>query len=174
MDIILNSIMLFSLISTPLDTFESKAYKLYTSNTKIQRRKNQKIQSEDINNLMIEIDNNFNIISNLLQEKNTLSQNIKQKFNDKIKSKEKLSKQQMTCYQEYTSIVCEEEKNISIYNNKIHNKKDMINLENEMLSNKNNFGIIYKKLTSILNNQIKVIANLYRAIFHLRLSLEVI
>ena len=174
MDKILNSIMLFSLISTPIDKFQSKAYKLYTNNTKIQRKENQKIEVEDINNIMSEIDNNFNIILNLLEEKNTLSQGIKQKFNEKIKNKEKLSKEQISCYQEYNNIVGEEEKNISFYNTKIHNKKDMIQLENEMLSNTNNFSIIYKKLTAILNNQIKVIASLYRAIFHLKLSLEII
>ena len=38
MDKILNSIMLFSLISTPIDKFQSKAYKLYANNTKIQRK----------------------------------------------------------------------------------------------------------------------------------------
>ena len=54
------------------------------------------------------------------------------------------------------------------------NKKDMINLENELISNQNNFSIIYKKLTNILNNQIKVIASLYRAIFHLKISLEIL
>ena len=89
MDKILNSIMLFSLISTPIDKFQSKAYKLYANNTKIQRKENQKIEVEDINNIMSEIDNNFSIISNLLEEKNTLSQGIKQKFNEKIKNKEK-------------------------------------------------------------------------------------
>lgn len=174
MDIILNSIMLFSLLSTPLDKFESKTYKMYANNIKIQKNENKKIKSEDINNIMIEIDNNFSIISRLLKEKKHLSNNINIKFSEKIKNKEKLSKEQMDCFKEYNDIVVEEEDIISTYTTKIHNKKDMIDLENELLSKRSNLNDIYKKLVSILNNQIKVIASLYRAIFHLRLSLEVI
>lgn len=174
MDLILNSIMLFSLISTPIDKFDLKTYKLYANNPKIQRKQNQKIQSEDINEIMNEIDNNFNIISNLLIEKKEISNSIKIKFNNKIKNKEKLSKEQMDCFREYNDIIVKEEENISKYTTKINDKKDMIMLENELISSENNFSIIYKKLTNILNNQIKVIASLYRAIFHLRLSLELI
>ena len=174
MDIILNSIVLFSLISTPLDKFESRAYRLYSNHIKKQREESQQIRSEDINNIMGEIDNNFNIISNLLTEKNQLSNNISYKFEQKIKNKEKLSKEQMYCFQEYNGIIVEKKKNISHYTSKINNKKDMINLENELISNQNNFSIIYKKLTNILNNQIKVIASLYRAIFHLKISLEIL
>ena len=174
MDLILNSIMLFSLISTPIDKFELKAYKLYANNPKIQRKQNNKIESEDINEIMKEIDDNFNVISNLLTEKKEISNAIKLKFNNKIKNKEKLSKEQMDCFKEYNDIILKEEENISTYTTKINDKKDMIMLENEFLSSENNFCIIYKKLTNILNNQIKVIASLYRAIFHLKLSLEVI
>lgn len=174
MDIIFNSIMLFSLLSTPLDKFEHKTYKLYTTNTKIQRKQDTKIQAEDINNIIIEIDNNFNVISSLLTEKKKLSNNISIKFNERIKNKQKLTEQQMSYFKEYNDIISEEEENISLYTTKIHNKKDMINLENELLSNQNNFKTIYNKLVVVLNNQIKVIASLYRAIFHLRLSLELI
>ncbi len=42
MDIILNSIMLFSLLSTPLDKFESKTYKMYTNNIFSEKIKNRK------------------------------------------------------------------------------------------------------------------------------------
>ncbi|WP_250278909.1 hypothetical protein [[Clostridium] colinum] len=174
MDIILNSIMLFSLISTPIDKFDLKSYRLYTNNKKIYKKENQKIESEDINNIITEIDSNFNIISNLLTEKKQISNDISLKFNNKIKNKEKLSEEQMNYFKEYNDIISEEEKNISTYTSKINNKKEMISLKNELISTENNFNIIYKKLTNILNNQIKAIASLYKIIFHLRLSLSLI
>ncbi|WP_317367597.1 hypothetical protein [uncultured Tyzzerella sp.] len=174
MDIILNSIMLFSLLSTPLEKFDYREYKLHTNNIKIHKNQTKKTKVEDINSIMIEIDNNFNVINSLLTEKKKISNSISIKFNQIIKNKQNLTEEQMSCFKEYNDIIIKEEKNISLYNTKIHNKKDMINLENELLSSKNNLKNIQDKLLVILNNQIKVIVSLYRVIFNLRLSLELI
>lgn len=174
MDFILNSILMFSLISSPLDKFETRAYKLYRDNTKRQREESKEIDNDDINNIIEEIDNNFTIISDLMKEKSKVSAEISSKFNLKIKNKEKLTNQQMLYFKEYNNIVKEEEKIISNHTTKIKDKKELISLENEIISTGSSLKLIYQKLKNILDSQIKVIASLYKAIFHLRMSLELL
>lgn len=174
MNVAIDNPTTFSNLSISIDKFNLSSGSIYNIIFKKQTKKSNYIESKDINCIMSEIHDNFTTISSLLSEKNSLSNNINNNLSNKAKNKEKLSNEQMECFKKYNDIILKEENNVSFYSKKIKNKKDLILLENELISNSNNINKIYRKLSNILNLQVNLICSLHKVIFHLRTCLDIL
>lgn len=179
MDIIIGGLIVLSILSTPVDKLTSNLIQsgiLSLKNRKnIVKEENKKnITTEDISNILSEIDENFVTINSLKKQKIEAKINLDKKMQSLIKSKINLTENQMTFFQNYSKLISDEETKINYYDEKLNDKKEFILLQNDILSKSNNLHIIYEKLSIILKYQLNIIASLYKSIFNLKSCVEIL
>ena len=174
MNIIIKSLIMFSILSSPLDKINFNLLHILSNSKNKNFFLKKQIDNKDIAEMFNEINQNFLKINYLNSQKLYAKNSLNKKLSNLAKNKITLSEAQMADFKDFNKLISEDEKAINFYKIKLKNKKDLILLQNDILSKTTDLNSVFERLSLIVKYQTHIIANLYKNIFNLKCCMEVI
>ena len=169
---IISGVVFMLVISNPLvSNIEVFAYEILKVNFVISERTDEdeaiddienndkEVDAMSVDNLISNLDSNTREINDLLKEKKTIVENVRNMMDLRVVTKAELSENQISQFQEFSSCYQKENQVIKTALRNI-SANDLIDVKNEMLQTQSDFGFIYDKLSTINSYQFDAIYSL--------------